>query len=233
MIRYVGAFVVSVGLLRVLAAQQPPAAAPKEPAVRLEAGETVVPGECLTKEELTLMSRLQALKRPTLGVETAGEGDDQPRFNPNYLLGTWTIEGTLPESPLGPAGDFVGSETVRYADHCTYESTAKIKRPDQAITITSVTVYDRRAMYMVRQERDSRGFELLKTGAVGGDAGGYFSHHWDAPQITLKGGRKVRLKGTSFFASPENYRLRMQISVDGGPFANYGTIWWRRDGAKP
>ena len=85
---------------------------------------------------------------------------------------------------------------------------------------------------MVRVERDSRGFELLKTGAVGGDAGGYFSHHWEAPQITFKG-RKVRLKGTAFFASPENYRLRMQISADGQPFVNYGTIWWRREGAKP
>ncbi len=233
MLRYVGALVVGLGLWPVFAEQQPPPPAVKEPPVRLEAGETLVPGECLTKEELTLMSRLKGLKRPTLGVERDGEGDDQPRFNPNYLLGTWNVEGTLPESPLGPAGDFVGVETVRYADHCTYEGTAKIKRPDGAVTINSITVYDRRALYMVRQERDSRGFELLKTGAIGGDAGGYFSHHWEAPQITLKGGRKVRLKGSTFFASPENYRLRMQISTDGGPFVNYGTIWWRRDGAKP
>ncbi len=212
-------------------AGQPPPASLKEPPVRLEPGETVVPGQCLTREELSLMSRLQALRRPTLGVERDGQGDDQPRFNPGYLLGTWTIEGTIPESPLGPAGDFLGVETVRYADHCTYEATAKIKRPDGAFTITSVAVYDRRAGYMVRHERDGRGFDLLKTGAVGGDAGGYFAHHWEAPQVTFKG-RKVRLKGTTFFASPENYRLRMQISADGRPFVNYGTIWWRRDGGK-
>jgi hypothetical protein len=139
MVRYVGALVMVLGLWPVFAEQQAPPAAAKEPPVRLEAGETLVPGECLTKEELTLMSRLKGLKRPTLGAERDGQGDDQPRFNPNYLLGTWNIEGTLPESPLGPAGDFVGAETVRYADHCTYESTAKIKRPDGAVTINSVT----------------------------------------------------------------------------------------------
>lgn len=232
MVRYVVmAIMIPLGLWPALAAQ-PPQAALKEPPVRLEPGETIVPGECLTKEELSLMNRLQALKRPTLGVERDGQGDDQPRFNPGYLLGTWTIEGTLPESPLGPAGDFLGVETVRHTDQCTYEATAKIKRPDGGFTINSVTVYDRRAAYMVRVERDSRGFELLKTGAVGGDAGGYFAHHWEAPQITFKG-HKVRLKGTAFFASPENYRLRMQISADGQPFVNYGTIWWRREGAKP
>ena len=108
-----------------------------------------------------------------------------------------------------------------------------VQSPDGAFTVKTLTVYDRTATYMVRQEQDSRGFQVLKAGAVGGDSGGYVSHHWEAPPFTYKG-RKVRLKGTTFLASPDNHRLRMQISVDGGAFVNYGTLWWRREGtAKP
>jgi hypothetical protein len=93
-------------------------------------------------------------------------------------------------------------------------------------------VYDPKAKYMVRLEQDSRGFQLLKAGRVGGDLGGYFTHYWEVPPFTHKG-KKVRLKGSAFFASPINYRLRMQIAVDDQPFANHGTIWWRRGRATP
>jgi hypothetical protein len=98
------------------------------------------------------------------------------------------------------------------------------------ITIKSQMYYDRRELYMVRIEQDSRGFQLVKIGRVGGDAGGYFTHHWEAPPFTHDG-RRVHLRGQTFLASPVNYRLRMQLSVDGGPFVNFGTVWWRRDEA--
>jgi hypothetical protein len=217
--------IVLLALASTAAAQ--PAQPAVEPPVKLKAGDTPVPGECLTREELDLNAALQALKRPTRGVEQ--EGDDAPRFNPNYFVGTWNIEGVLPESPLGSAGEITGVETVRHLDGCTYESTMKAKSPDGAFTVKTLMVYDRRAGYMVRQEQDSRGFQLLKTGVVGGDAGGYFTHHWEAPQVTYKG-KPLRLKGNTFLASPENFRLRMQISVDGKTYANFGTIWWRREG---
>jgi hypothetical protein len=45
------------------------------------------------------------------------------------------------------------------------------------------------------------------------------------------GGRRVRLQGTTFVASPANYRLRMQISVDGQRPVNFGTVWFERQGA--
>jgi hypothetical protein len=200
----------------------------RQPPVKLEPGETIVPGECLTKEELDLNRALQALTRPTIGVERP-DGDDPLRFNPHYFVGKWTIEGVIPESALGPAGEMMGVETVRHVDSCIYESTTEIKAPGGTYKVDSLIVYDRQAGYMVRRERDSRGFELLKTGVVGGDPGGYFSHHWEAPAIAYKGTR-LRLKGTTFLASPENYRLRMQLSPDGQSFTNYGTIWWRREG---
>ena len=205
--------------------------APIQPAIKLQPGDTAVPGECLTKEELDLNRRLQALTRPTRGVEAGPDADDPLRFNPQYFVGKWTIEGVWPESPLGPAGDIAGVETIRSVGSCTYEGAIQAKGPSGAFSVKSVVVYDRLASYMVRLEQDSRGFQLLKTGIVGGDAGGYFSHHWDAPDFAYKG-KRIHLKGTTFLASPDNYRLRMQISVDGQAFANFGTLWWTRDGAK-
>jgi hypothetical protein len=208
-----------------LAVAQPVRRPPVEP-VKLKPGETAVSGECLTKEELELIAELDGLKRPTVNE------DAQKPFNPHYLVGVWKVEGTVPESPLGAAGTITAVETVRRVDACTYESTIQAKGPDRAFTVKSTMVYDPKAKYMVRLEHDSRGFQLLKAGRVGGDSGGYFTHYWEVPPFIHKG-KKVRLKGSAFFASPVNYRLRMQIAVDDQAFENYGTIWWRRDGATP
>jgi hypothetical protein len=205
---------------------QTPQAPAAQPPVRLQPGETPVAGQCLTEQELNLAKGLQALTRPTRGAEYA-DHDDQVRFDPHYFVGTWRIEGVLPESPLGAAGEFTGTETVRYAANCAYESTIQAKLAGTAFTVKVLQVYDRKARYMVRLEQDSRGFQLLKTGPVGGDSGGYFTHHWEVPTFTFKG-KKVRLTGTTFLASPVNHRLRMFMSVDDQPPVNYGTTWWRR-----
>jgi len=213
-----------------IAAQQNRTAPALAPSVKLQAGETPVAGECLTKEDLDLNQRLKALTRPTRGVEAGEDSDDPLRFNPGYLVGKWNVEGVVPESPLGPAGDVSGVDTVRHLRDCTYESTLQVKGLGPAYTVKSLIVFDRQAGYMVKLEQDSRGFQMLETGVIGGDAGGYFSHHWQTPEFTFKG-KRVRLQGTSFFASPENYRVRMQMAVDDQPFTAYGTIWWRREGS--
>jgi hypothetical protein len=226
------ALVVMVASLVSLSAQAPRPAPAAQPAVKLQAGETPVPGECLTKEELDLNQRLQALTRPTRGVEAGQDGDDPIRFNPSYLVGKWNVDGVVPESPLGPAGEMAGADTVRHVRDCTYESTLQVKGLGPAFTVKSLIVFDRQAGYLVKLEQDSRGFQILETGVIGGDAGGYFSHHWQSPEFTYKT-RRVRLQGTSFFASPENYRVRMQMAVDDQPFTAYGTLWWRREGSAP
>lgn len=218
-----------VASLVALSAQAPSQGPSVSSAVKLQAGETAVPGECLTKEELDLNQRLKALTRPTRGVEAGADGDDPLRFNPSYLVGKWNIDGVVPESPLGPAGDMSGVDTVRHVRDCTYESTLQVKAPGPAYTVKSLVVFDRQAGYMMRLEQDSRGFQMLQAGVIGGDAGGYFSHHWQSPEFSFKT-RRVRLQGTSFYASPENYRVRMQIAVDDQPFTAYGTLWWRREG---
>lgn len=222
--------VVIVASLVALSAQAPGQGPAASPAVKLQAGETAVPGECLTKEELDLNQRLKALTRPTRGVEAGADGDDPLRFNPGYLVGKWNVDGVVPESPLGPAGDLSGVDTVRHLRDCTYESTLQVKGLGPAYTVKSMIVFDRTASYMMKLEQDSRGFQMLQAGVIGGDAGGYFSHHWQSPEFTYKS-KRVRLQGTSLFASPENYRVRMQIAVEDQPFTAYGTLWWRREGS--
>ena len=208
-------------------AAQTPRELEAEPVVKLQAGETEVTGQCLTEQELDLIARLDALRRPTLGVEGDGEGDDPAPFDPHYFVGSWEVEGVLPDSPLAESSEFVGTETVRHVEGCAYASTIKAATLDGDVTVESILVYDRRMKYLVRLEEDSRGFELLKVGRVGGDPGGYFSHHWEAAPITRRGSR-VRLAGRTFMLSPFHYDVRMRMSVDGGPFVNFGTLRRRR-----
>ena len=147
-------------------AAQTPAQIEAEPLVQLQPGETLVEGECLTQQELDLLAGLAALRRPTVGVEGEGEGDDKAPFNPHFYVGAWEIEGVLPESPLGPAGEFLGTETVRYLGGCTYESTVEATIDGNAVTTRVQMFYDRRSRYLVRLEEDSRGFRLVKSGRV-------------------------------------------------------------------
>ena len=208
-------------------AAQTPRELEAEPIVKLQPGETDVAGQCLTEQELDVIARLNALRRPTLGVEGDNDGDDPAPFDPHYFLGRWEVEGVLPDSPLGASSEFAGTETVRHLDGCNYGSTIEAATLDGDVTVESLLVYDRRMDYMVRLEEDSRGFELLKVGRVGGDPGGYFSHHWEAAPIERQGSR-VRLVGRTFILSPFFYEVRMRMSVDGGPFVNFGTLRWQR-----
>ena len=89
-------------------AAQTPRELEAEPVVKLQAGETEVAGQCLTEQELDLIARLDALRRPTLGVEGDGEGDDPAPFDPHYFVGSWEVEGVLPDSPLAESSEFVG-----------------------------------------------------------------------------------------------------------------------------
>ena len=207
------------------ATAQTPAQIEAEPIVKLQPGETAVSGECLTQQELELLESLRALRRPTVGVE--GDGDDQAPFNPHYFIGTWEVEGVLPESPLGESTEFFGTEVFRHVGGCNYESTLQATTVGGEVTIESRLIYDRRASYLVRLEDDSRGVEFVKLGRIGGDPGGYYSHHWQAAPV-MSQGQQVRLTGRTFMLSPFRYEIQTRISVDGGPSVNFGTVRWER-----
>ena len=226
MIRLV-AFIVLLVAAAVPLGAQTTAQIETEPIVKLREGETLTPDQCLSEQELELIDALNALRRPTVGVEREGEGDDPAPFDPHYLVGAWNIEGVLPESPLAPSGYFVGTETVRHVGGCTYASTVEAAVDDAPVTIEALMIYDRRANYLVRIEDDSRGFRLVKLGRVGGDPGGYFSHHWEAAPI-MREESDIRLRGRTYMTSPFAYQVRTRVSIDGGPFVNFGSVWWER-----
>jgi hypothetical protein len=222
---FVVALLIAASIPTVLAQGPPQVALP--PDVKLLArapGETPVPGRCLFKEDLDLIAARRALTRTTLN------NDAQAPFDPDYLVGRWTFEYDMPESALGPAGQISGSETVQHVDGCLYEGTTQAKGATGAFTIKSTIIYDPSAHYLIVLERDSRGFEVLKSGRVGGDSGGYYTHHWQAAPFTANG-KKVRLKGATFMASPVNYRVRTEIAEGDGPFVNLGTVWVQRQDA--
>ena len=200
--------------------------APKSgPALIVRApGDTPVPGKCLFKEDLDLIEAHRARTRTTLN------NDAPVPFDPDYMVGRWKYDYETSESALGPGGQVSATETVQHVEGCVYEGATQGKGPAGAFTIKSTIVYDPANHYMVVLERDSRGFDLLKTGHVGGDSGGFFTHHWEAAPFTVKG-KRVRLKGTTFMASPGNYRVRDQISEGDDPFVNLGTVWVQRQGA--
>jgi len=187
-------------------------------------GETPVPGKCIFKEDLDLIAARRALKRTTLN------NDAEAPFDPDYMVGRWTFDYDVPESALGPGGQTSGTQTVLHLDGCLYEGTTQAKGPNGAFTIKSTIIYDPSAHYMLVQERDSRGFDVLKYGRVGGDSGGFYTHQWQAPPFTFKG-KKVSLKGSTFMASPGNYRERTQISESDDAYVNLGTGWMKRQEA--
>jgi hypothetical protein len=187
-------------------------------------GETPVAGKCLFKEDLELIAARNALTRTTLNQ------DAEAPFNPDYLVGRWTFEYEAPESALGPGGPISGTETVQHVDGCRYEGTTQAKGPAGPFTIKSTIVYDPSAHYLMVLERDSRGFEVLKSGRVGGDSGGYYTHHWQAAPFTVKR-TKLRLTGTTFMASPVHFRVRTEIAEGDGPLVNFGSVWMERQTA--
>ena len=42
-------------------------------------------------------------------------------------------------------------------------------------------------------------------------------------------GKAIRMKHGLRLLSPYNYKVAITVSVDGGPFKNYGNPWWRKD----
>lgn len=154
-----------------------------------------------------------------------------PPPNMDYFLGAWTFEWNVPESPLGPAGKFKGVETYTKTGAATYESKIEGEGPLGAFKGRATTDYNEKERLVARSETGLFGVEMKKTGPIGGDLGGYYTIFWETAPLK-KGGKTVVLKGKTLMLSPANYRLNVQISVDGGPFRNFGNPWFRKSEMK-
>jgi hypothetical protein len=179
--------------------------------------------ECLNDADRELIVKLKALNRPTT------EKDPPPPFNPEYFVGTWSMEYDAPESPLAPDGVQTGTLTVKHVDGCFYEGELDAKGPGGAYKTKVQIMYDPTARYLTWIETDSRGYTLFKPGTIGADSGGYFTHYFETQGFKAKG-QVIHLKGSTFIASPSNFRIRRSISTDGEQYMNLGEMWFRKKG---
>jgi hypothetical protein len=164
---------------------------------------------------------------PTLGRPTES-GDQVPLLDfDSYFIGTWTFEWSMPETPLGPPGDYSGTTVYSKVDGRFYEAVTEGKGPAGPFSVRELIAYHRENKTVARQITDSRGIGRMEFGAVGGDLGGIYNLHFESAPFTA-GGKTIRLKNTVRLLSPLSYRVASSISVDGGPFTNLGNPWWRR-----
>jgi hypothetical protein len=165
---------------------------------------------------------------PDLGRPTKPD-DPLPTFNfEQYFPGTWEFEWDVPESPFGPAGRLTGTEVFKPGvDGRFYESEIEAEGPDGPYKVRSRIVYHPENKVVARHDSDSRGFSLLTAGAIGGDLGGYYTIYYESGPFEHKN-HTIRLRTTTMLVSPVNFRVRATISVDGGPFVNFGSPWWRK-----
>ena len=168
---------------------------------------------------------------PDLGRPT--KVDDQlPLFNfDEYFPGKWTFEWDVPEGALGPSGRITGTTIYKAIDAGRfYEATTDATGPGGAFKLREMIAYQKDHKTLARHVADSRGFSFLQAGTIGGDLGGLYTIYFDGSPFTYNG-KTVRIKHAMRLLSPLNYKVSTTVSVDGGPFRNYGNPWWRKDAA--
>jgi hypothetical protein len=165
---------------------------------------------------------------PDLGRTTKGD-DIVPLFDFDaYFPGTWTFVWDVPESPIGPAGRIEGSTVYKKIGDRVYEALTTATGPAGPFTIKEVIKYEREKKTISRDVTDSRGFSYTQDATVGGDLGGFYNIYFESTPFKA-GGKTVRIKHNIRTGSPLAYRVAALVSVDGGPYVNYGNPWWRKE----
>ena len=183
----------------------------------------------LSGQTAVAQQRLPEGQIPDLGRPTES-GDEIPLFDyDQYFPGSWTFEWRTPESPFGSGGMIEGRETFAAGDDGrNYVSSIEAVGPDGPFTVAATIVYLKSQQSFTRLENDSRGFDLLKAGRIGGDLGGFYTIHYESAP-SLINGVDVRVRNVTRIVSPFNFKVESRISVDGGPWTNFGTGWWRKE----
>ena len=172
--------------------------------------------------------QLPKSQAPDLGRPTKVT-DEQPLFNfDEYFLGKWTFEWEVPEGVLGAGGTIKGSIVYKHIDGPFFEATTTATGPAGPFTVKEIIAYRKEGKTAARSLTDSRGFSYHQIAPVGGDLGGYFNIYYDGSPFLYKG-KTVRIKNALRLTSPVRYRNATTVSVEGGPFINYGSAWFEKD----
>ena len=166
---------------------------------------------------------------PELGRPTK-VGDELPLFDFDaYFPGRWTFEWDMPEGPLGPSAQVNGTTVYKVIEAGKfYEADTTATGPGGAFKAHELIAYQRDNKALSRYVTDSRGFSYLQLATIGGDLGGIYNIFYDSTPF-IYNGHTVRIKHGMRTMSPFNYKIATTVSVDGGPFRNYGNPWWRKD----
>jgi hypothetical protein len=166
---------------------------------------------------------------PTLGRPTESS-DKVPLFDfDDYFIGKWTFEWSVPDSPLGPAGDITGTTIVTRLSPGYYEAQVEGTGPSGKFRSKEIWAYQKDNHIVARTVLDPKGaMQYMQIGPIGGDLGGIYNIHLESAPY-MAGGKSVRFRSVLKLLSPLSYRVAMSLSVNDGPFTNLGNPWWRKD----
>lgn len=165
---------------------------------------------------------------PDLGRPTKSD-DTVPLFDFDaYFPGTWRFEWDVPDGPLGPAGRLEGTTVYTKVGDGVYEALTTATGPAGPFTIKELIRYQREEKTASREVTDSRGYSYTQTAAIGGDLGGFYNLFFESTPFRASG-KSVRVRHHLRVGSPLAYRVAAAVSVDDGPYTNYGNPWWRKE----
>ena len=165
---------------------------------------------------------------PDLGRPTK-PSDALPPFNADeYFPGTWRFEWDVPEGALGESGRLEGTTTYKPLGSGKFDVSTSATGAWGAFKVHELLTYDQQQKTVSRSVEDSRGFSYQQTGTIGGDLGGFWNIYLEGTPFAFNG-HSIRIKHSIRLLSPFNYKVGVTVSVDGGPFRNYGNPWWRKD----
>jgi hypothetical protein len=166
---------------------------------------------------------------PELGRPTK-VGDELPLFDfDGYFTGRWSFEWDMPEGVLGESGTIHGTTVYKVIEPGKiYQADTDATGPGGPFSMREQITYQKEAKTLSRQVTDSRGYSYTQSGTIGGDLGGIYNILLDSTPFSHDG-HSVRIKQTLRTMSPFNYKVATSVSVDGGPYRNYGNPWWRKD----
>jgi hypothetical protein len=130
----------------------------------------------------------------------------------DYLVGNWTVEGTIGQGPWGAGGKFSSTDTRQWMPgnyfvegHSDFKMPAELGGDGKAVSFVG---YDTEQNVYTFDQFNSQGRHESSKGTVSGDT-------WTWTHTQNYGGQDVNLRMTTKTISPTSYSLKYEVSLDG------------------